>query len=135
MFRSRVFVHVALVALVAFAAAGCNLRGVRIQLRGFDENQVRGLWLWRAAPSGDFERHAQIVFGALQEQDGIEFLPYSFDLDGKLVTLSTPIERAAGSEDDLNVVLAFGRPLPGAYKLSSYNAAGESSLSDGTLNY
>jgi hypothetical protein len=51
------------------------------------------------------------------------------------VTLSSPVERAEGSPDDLNVVLTFGRALPGSYKVSSYNAAGESSLSDGTLNY
>ena len=73
-------------------------------------------------------RSAEVVGAAL---DGEEFLPYSVDLNGA-VTLNARVERDAA--DNLKVMLYFTHE-PGAYKVSSYNAAGESGLSAGTLNY
>ena len=53
-------------------------------------------------------------------------------LNGQPVTVDSPVERDAA--DNLTVLLFFGHQ-PGTYKVSSYNAAGESSLSQGTLHY
>ena len=134
MFRSRYFVQWAALVLVALLAVACDLRGFRVYLSDFEVSQVRGLWVWRANAQGQFQRYTQIQFGAVQEQDGNEFLPYSFAVNGKPVTLNSPITRLPAAPDDLTVILAFGY-APGTYKVSSYNSAGESGLSDGSLNY
>jgi hypothetical protein len=134
MLRSRFFVRLTALALVGLFAVACDMRGFRVQLRAFESDQVRGVWLWRAAPGGSYQRFAQIEFGAVQDQDGREYLPYSFELNGAPVTLNSPVERDEAAPEDLTVVLTFGH-APGTYKVSSYNSAGESVLSAGTLNY
>ncbi|HVH07810.1 MAG TPA: hypothetical protein VNE71_17595 [Myxococcota bacterium] len=131
MFRSRFLAWLAL-AFVGLFAVACDLRGFRVQLPAFEDDQVRGLWIWKAAPDGAFERFTQIEFGTLHEQDGAEFLPYSMELNGESVTVDSPVERDAA--DNVTVGLFFGHE-PGSYKISSYNAAGESGLSAGTLTY
>lgn len=132
MVRSRFFAKWVALALVGLFAVACDMRGFRVQLNAFEEDQVRGLWLWKAASTGDFERFAQIEFGSVQEQEGEEFLPYSIHVNGEPVTVNSPVER--DDADNLTVMLFFGHE-PGIYKVSSYNSAGESGLSAGTLNY
>ena len=131
MVRSRFFAKWVALALVGMFAVACDMRGFRVQLNAFEEDQVRGLWLWRESTPGDFERYAQIQFGALHEHEGEEFLPYSVDLNGA-VTVNAPVDR--DEADNLTVMLYFAHES-GAYKVSSYNAAGESGLSAGTLTY
>jgi hypothetical protein len=132
MFRSRFFAQWVALALVGCFAVACDMRGFRVQLNAFEEDQVRGLWVWKESAVGDYERYAQIEFGALHEDAGEEFLPYSMHLNGQPVTVNAPVER--DEADNLMVTLFFGH-VPGTYKVSSYNAAGESGLSSGTLNY
>jgi hypothetical protein len=131
MVRSRFFAKWVALALVGTFAVACDMRGFRVQLNAFEEDQVQGLWLWKETTAGEFERYAQIEFGALHEHEGEEFLPYSVDLN-EAVTVNTRVDRDAA--DNLTVMLYFTHE-PGAYKVSSYNAAGESGLSAGTLNY
>jgi hypothetical protein len=132
MFRSWFFAKWVALALVGLFAVACDMRGFRVQLNAFEDDQVRGLWIWREASGGDYERYAQIEFGALHEDAGEEFLPYSIHLNGEPVTVNTRVER--DEADNLTIMLFFGYQ-PGAYKVTSYNAAGESGLSAGTLNY
>ena len=49
MFRSRFLSYVAL-AFVGLFAVACDMRGFRVQLPAFEDNQVRGLWIWKATP-------------------------------------------------------------------------------------
>jgi hypothetical protein len=125
----------ALVAL-ALAATGCEVRGFRLQVPGFDTMGVRGVWVWRESPSsGEYERYAQIEFGErFQLYEGAEFLWYSFPAVEGPMYLQTAIERASAGPDGVNLNLAFLQ-VPGRFKLSSYNENGESPLSTGTLNY
>jgi hypothetical protein len=132
MVRSRFFAKWVALALVGMFAVACDMRGFRVQLNAFEEDQVRGLWLWKATAAGDFERYAQIEFGALHDHEGEEFLPYSIELSGAPVTVNAPVDR--DEADNLTVMLYFSHE-PGAYKLTSYNSAGESGLSAGTLTY
>jgi hypothetical protein len=132
MFRSRFFAKWVALALVGLFAVACDMRGFRVQLNAFEDDQVRGLWLWKETAAGDFERYANIAFGALHAHEGEEFLPYSFDLNGDPVMVNAPVDR--DEADNLTVTLYFSHE-PGAYKLTSYNSAGESGFSAGTLNY
>jgi hypothetical protein len=133
----RRVLRLALAALVALSlgAAGCEVRGFRIQVPGFETTGVLGLWVWReSATSGEFERYAQIEFGNRFEMyEGAEFLWYTFPTAGGAMHLQTSIERMP-APDTVNLNLAFVE-VPGTFKISAYNASGESPLSAGTLTY
>ena len=131
---SRLRVALAAAALLGLCAVGCNLRPFRVQIPSFETAQVKGLWVWRAGAGGDFERFAQIEFGELANQDGVEFLPYTIELEGTRLVFSTPVVRTPTSPEDVTLSISFRNEM-GSYKLSSYNAVGESALSDGTMVY
>ena len=130
--------RLALAAFVALglSAAGCEVRGFRIQVPGFETKGVLGVWVWRESPtSGEYERYAQIEFGERFEMyEGAKFLWYSFPAAQGPMYLQTAIEAASAAPDTVNLNLAFLQ-APGSFKVSSYNASGESPLSAGTLTY
>jgi hypothetical protein len=136
MLRSRrIRAAFAALALLGLCSTGCEVGAFRVQLPGFETAQVRGLWIWRASPqTGEFERYAQIEFGTLIVERDIELLPYSVTIGGSLMTFATLVEREPAAPSDVVLHLSFGRAT-GSFKLSSYNAAGESGLSAGTLVY
>jgi hypothetical protein len=120
--------RLALAALVALAvsAAGCEVRGFRIQVPGFESHGVLGVWVWRESPTtGEYERY--------ELYQGREFLWYSFPAAQGPMFLQTAIEPGA-EPDAVNLNLAFLQ-VPGSFKVSSYNVSGESPLSAGTLTY
>jgi hypothetical protein len=119
-------------AMVGLCATGCDVRPFRVQIPRFDTAQVQGLWVWRAAASGEFERFQQIEFRDLSQDEGGEYLRYS--LDGSGVSFASPVVRDPASPEDVTLTLSFRRAL-GSFKLSSYNTVGESPLSDGTFVY
>jgi hypothetical protein len=130
--------RLALAVLVALAlsASACDVRGFRIQVPEFETKGVLGVWVWRESPTaGEYERYAQIQFGDRYEMyEGAEFLWYSFPAVQGPMHLQTTIEHDAGDPDTVNLNLAFLQ-VPGNFKISSYNASGESPLSAGTLTY
>ena len=130
--------RLALAALVALAlgAAGCEVRSFRIQVPGFENMGVLGIWVWRESPTtGEYERYAQIEFhNRFELYEGVEFLWYSFPAAEGPMYLQTAIEHAPEAPDTVNLNLAFLR-VPGSFKVTSYNASGESPLSAGTLTH
>lgn len=135
MVRSRVRAALAAVALLGLCSTACDVKGFRVQVPGFDSAQVLGMWVWRASPqTGQYERYAQIEFGTPVESEGWEFLPYSVAIGGTLVNLTTVVSRDPSAPEDATLMLSFGS-VTGTFKVSSYNAAGESELSEGTLIY
>jgi hypothetical protein len=125
----------ALLVALSLGASGCA-RGFRIQIPGFEAAGVLGIWIWRAATeSGRFERFARIRFGdRVEDEAGVEYLPYTFTLDRVSMTLQAPIERT-GSGDAVTVQLVFPPQTSGTFKISSYNEVGDSPLSEGVLVY
>ena len=101
---SRLRVALAAAVLLGLCAAGCNLRPFRVQIPSFETAQVQGLWVWRASEGGEFERFAQIEFGELANQDGVEFLPYTIDFDGKRLVFAS--NRADSHAGETNVFVA-----------------------------
>jgi hypothetical protein len=134
----RKSVRLALVALVAIGlgATGCDVRSFRVQIPGFESTGVLGLWVWRQDPdSGDFVRYAQIRFGnRFQMYQGAEYLWYTFPAAEGPMSLQTRLDRPSGDPDSALLNLAF-LEVPGTFKVSSYTAAAESSLSEGVLIY
>lgn len=119
-------------AALGLLAFGCDIRGFRVQIPGFDTQQIQGVWLWRQDESGDFERHAQIRFTERVTIGALEYQIYHVTASGGGFTLQSPIQRPAGAPGDATLDLAFVR-APGTFRVSSYNAAGESPLSEGQI--
>ena len=135
MVRSRIRAALAALALLGLCSTACDLRGFRVQLPGFETSEVLGLWVWRASPqTGDFERYAQIEFGSIVTEGEFEFLPYTVTIGGSPFTFSALVARSPAAPEDLTLTLSFGQAA-GTFKVSSYNAVGESPLSEGTLVY
>lgn len=133
-FRSHTRTWLAALALLGLCSTGCQVKQFLVRLPGFESSKVLGLWVWRAAPgSAEFERYALIEFGKLVEADGFEFLSYTVTIAGRPFTLASEVERSP-TPDDVEVSLSLGT-VDGVFKLTSYNAAGESPLSEGTLVY
>jgi len=135
MVRSRIRAALAALALLGLCSTACDVKGFRVQLPGFETTEVRGLWLWRASPqTGEFERFAQIEFGSIVAEGDFEFLPYTVTIGGSPFTFNALVTRVPAAPEDVSLGLSFGQAL-GTFKISSYNAVGESPLSEGTLVY
>lgn len=132
--RTRPRLALASFVLLGLCVAGCDLRAFRVRIPHFETAQVQGLWVWRAEPSGEFVRFAQIEFGELAEEDGVEYLPYSVAVAGSPMVLNSPVVRAPTAPEDVTLCIALRNEV-GTYKVSSYNAVGESPLSDGSMVY
>ena len=120
----------AVLAALGLLAAGCEVRSFKVQIPGFDTDVVQGVWVWRQSATGDFERFAQIRFTERVQSDGYEIQRFAVSGTGGGFTLQSLIDRSGAGDATLR--LAFQR-TPGLYKVSSYNAAGESGLSEGEL--
>jgi hypothetical protein len=122
----------ATLAAVGMLAFGCDIRGFRVQIPGFDTQQIQGIWLWRQAESGDFEKTVQIRFTERVTIGALEYQIYESSSPAGGFTLQSLIKRSTAAPGDATLELAFMR-VPGTYKVSSYNAAGESPLSQGQI--
>ncbi|NNL67775.1 MAG: hypothetical protein HKP30_16115 [Myxococcales bacterium] len=137
---------VLLAAALAFAGSGCgaidpaqiqpelipeHVKVLRLQLPSFDEDAIQGVWMWRRSEvTGEFEAVSEIRLTDSVLEGETEFVEYELlDPAGSSlgVTLSAEVDRS-GAMPELS--LWFIRfTLPGEFKASVYNAAGESGLS------
>jgi len=137
-FRHLLRLSFALVLAIGFGSTvGCSAPVVRIQLPGFANGNVDGIWLWRQLSSGYFQRVCKIAFSEPYTKSGVELVDYQQTcLDGRLKTptWSAPVMRSAGNPDTVTLALIVrGSNPPFTNKASSYNAAGESALSTSTI--
>ena len=123
-----------LLLAIGLLASGCDIQGFRVRLKDFAATAIEGLWVWQRSPStGKFVRHSQIEFGSVYRSNGSEYLMYTFTTGADPMGLQTVVVRSASNPDTVTLNLAFLAVGPGDYKMSSFNAAGESALSSGTL--
>ena len=135
MVRSRIRAALAALALLGLCSTACDVKGMLVQLPRFETAEILGLWVWRASPqTGEFERFAQIEFGSIASEGDFEYLPYTVTIAGSPFTFNAPVERPDTAPEDVTLGLSFGQAI-GTFKVSSYNAVGESPLSEGTLVY
>lgn len=125
----------ALVGLVACLAGGlgCDMQWVTVVIPDYDSKQVKGVWVWRQAEqSGQFVRDTEIEFvepivGSQYELIRVETTTGPL---GERSSLPTGITRDAQNPDRVTMTLGFTRlSAPGIFKVSTYNAAGDSPLS------
>ena len=125
-------------AAIALCLGGCEVRSLRICIPDFESNRVGGVWVYQLSErSGEFERMAQLVFTESFDKRGAEVLTYSIDglVDAKGDKIHVEVEVARNPEnsDEVTMDLLFPCDPPSAIKVSTYNAIGESPLSDETL--
>jgi hypothetical protein len=134
----------ALAVLVAIALpvlTGCEIKMFTVEILGWDAYQVQGVWLWRYdQAAGRYQRDNGIQFHRdqpttqYQEQfpPGTELVLYTYAGDGSEMPAS--VQRDPNDPDRVTLQLWYLRfSEPGVFKASTYNAAGESVLSSGSI--
>ncbi len=138
MSAQRARFRIALAALVALGltALGCDVPTFRVQIPGFVTDAVEGIWVYRRSPkTGRYQRFAQIQFTERLTSGSNEIQRFVVSSSQGSLTLQSRIQWTSGRRDDARLDLAFVKvaTTPAQFKFTSYNAAGESSLSAGTL--
>jgi hypothetical protein len=128
------------IALLMIPMGGCTWVNFMVRIPDFDTAEVAGLWMWRfSTASGVYERTNRITFAGVTEQAGAESLKYEIrDQSDQLLgmTMTTEVARDAANADSVTLDLWYARfSPPGAYKVSTYNTAGESVLSQNTAQF
>lgn len=124
-------------ALLLVAVQGCKWFELTVQIPDFESREVKGLWVWRKDDaSGQWQRAGQILFQGTQTSSGQEQLSYVvMQPDGFGLPLTTPVVRSATRPDLVTLRIWYARFLEeGEYRVSTYNAAGESGLSPESLD-
>lgn len=123
----RQALRLALLAL-ALPLLGCDLSWLNVEIPDFNSKQVEGVWIWRLSPqTNQYQRDTQIQFAGVTTLTSGDILSYTTKVNG--ATLTTGITRNPENSDVVTVTLGFQRGLPGVFKVSTFNAAGESMLS------
>lgn len=112
---------------------GCEMRTVQIQLPGYGDGAIDGIWLWKQI-SGTWTRVCRIDFTDRRITQQGETLSYVQNcINGKVrrgVVLPTPIARNPSAPSTITVELIYLRyEAAGTYRATAFNAAGESPLS------
>jgi hypothetical protein len=132
--------HLVLAFTFVLLSFGCQTRSVTIEIPGFGNGEIDGVWLWRFTSStGKYERSCRLELSDPQfDESGNEVLPYLQVCNdpGEIgMNLQATISRLAADPDTIIVTMWYFRYRdPGQYKASSYNSAGESALSPTALS-
>jgi hypothetical protein len=129
----RRFAALAILTL-ALPLGGCDWNVLVVQVPDFDSKQVLGITLWRTTAQGAQRAlDVELLEPRLDEQ-GMELIGYSYLADGETVEVWNQLHRDPANPD--RVILGFAAlPLPqnATYRISTFNAAGDSALSAQTF--
>lgn len=115
---------------LALPLLGCDLSWLTVEIPDFHSKQIEGVWIWRLSPqTNQYRRDSPVVFRNVTTLTSGPILSYSvYSIQGN-TTLTAGITPNPANPDIVTVTLGFQRGLPGVFKVSTYNAAGESMLS------
>jgi len=127
----------ALALVVLTAAPGCQVRTIHVIVPDFDSSLVSGIDVYRVDETTGQPIYAgKLTFGQIMAQpDGTEAVAYSLtEPDGTTTGgLQTTILRSQGG-DTVEMHLVFSGATPsGDFRVASFNAAGASPLSAGSI--
>ncbi|HME73707.1 MAG TPA: hypothetical protein VKM54_28170 [Myxococcota bacterium] len=124
--------HTPWLALVVLALPllACSPSWLTVEIPDFSSKQIEGVWIWRLSPqTNQYQRDTLIWFGSVTTLTSGPILSYSTYANQGDITLAAGIVRNPANSDAVTVTLGFQRGLPGVFKVSTFNAAGESRLS------
>jgi len=119
-------------AALLLLVSGCSWTSVAVGIMDFNTSQVKGVWLWRADASGTFQRAARYDFSPPETTSSGEVINYAVTVSGSTSSMSAQasVQRSPTDSNQVALVLVYPRSeTTGVYRVSSFNAAGESSLS------
>ena len=126
-------------AVVPFFGCGW-LQSITVVISDFDSNDIQGVWVWREdVADGSYQRETEIRLEEPFMDSGQQFLRYSVRTPAgeQQLNIRTPIVRPnAGNPDaaQLTFFIVLSNGQAGSFKASTYNDAGESTLSTQTLD-
>ncbi len=113
---------------------GCDLSFVSVEIPDFDSSRVQGVWIWRQSESnGQWVRDTRIDFVDRSTWNGIELVSYSTVVGtlGERGALPSGLTRDPANPDRAMISLGFLRlSAPGRFRVSTWNAYGDSPLSN-----
>jgi hypothetical protein len=123
--------------LLVLPSLGCQFAEfVTIEIPDYDSSSVEGIWIWRDL-DGDYERAAEIKILDHQQEEAGEYVVYSVrDPDGREL-LALPATIVRNELNPSSVQISFFVHVGaggGTLRASTYNAAGESTLSSQVLD-
>ena len=137
--KSTLLSHLALTCMLLLLSFGCETRAVTMEIPGFGDASIEGVWLWRLSEStGKYQRTCRLeLYDPELDASGSEVVPYLqvCDTPGEIgMDLNATVSRLPADPDTIVVTMWYFRYRdPGQFKASAYNAAGESPLSSTTL--
>ena len=131
----------ALLAALALGLMGtvgqCSFNSLVVEIPDLEANRIEGLQLWRAddANGANLAEAGRIVFGDRFFEGGSEVLAYTLvDSADEAIPSEWPAALVRAQDGSGSVTLTFvfseWTELPGWVRVSTFNAAGESELSD-----
>lgn len=125
---------IAFVSLLLVVLPGCDLSFLSVQIPDFDSHRVQGVWIWRLSErSGQWERDTRIDFVDTSPWNGAELMSYTSVVGtlGERGTLPSGLTRDPANPDRVSLSLGFARlSAPGQFRVSTWNAYGDSPLSN-----
>lgn len=130
----------AALALIALfftsAVTQCPIRGLAVEVPDLEANQLQGLQLWRTddETSQTYNENCRIVFGETVVANGKEMMEYTLlspEGEPLLEGNYAAIDRREGEDGPVRLYFLFGswREAPGWFRVTSFNAVGESEIS------
>ena len=131
----------AVLALIALSLTGamtqCPWKTLIVEIPDLEVNQIEGLQLWRAddETGESFTEAGRIVFGDCFFENGSEALVYTMlNPQDEPLEVTTPAMVKRGEDENSAVTLYFffgdWSELPGWIRVTTFNAVGESDLSE-----
>jgi hypothetical protein len=121
-------------ALLFFSGGLTLSNSVHVQLGGFRNGEINGIWLWRLESASTYTRRCRFVLSDSLVLNGVESVRYFQSCnDGtpRGPVMEAEIVRASGDPDTVTLMLVYqrdSRPFS-LYRATAYSAVGESPLS------
>jgi hypothetical protein len=130
--RARALATASLLFL-AFSVLGCDWRQLSVRIPDFESKQVLGVGVWRTSGGAGYEREFEIHFSPPRQVGAQEVITYTVS-GGLTSSQIDAIERDSQNPDQITVHLWMPLLGGGSYKVTTFNDAGESPLSDETVS-
>jgi hypothetical protein len=123
------------IPVLALPLAACELDTLVVRVPDFDSKEVMGVTLWSTASEGAPRRALDVeLLGPRVDERGVEVIGYSYAVEGRPVEVWGPLFRDAANPDQVTLALDDLPVAPGVrYRVSTFNAAGDSALSTQTF--
>ncbi len=128
---------IAAIALCCLPLAGCDMGILNVRITDFESSQVVGIKVWTRPPNAtQFQLLAQYKLLVPTLRDGNEEVPYAFVDDQGVeypALMTAMLDRNPQDVDDVTLTFFLSKAVVSVeYKVSTYNAAGDSALSVGS---